>query len=208
MSHTLSLQSAGAPLQAGNKVLIMLHGRGSSAADILTIAKHLEVENYSLLAPQATQHTWYPYSFMAARQDNEPWLSSALQMVEDTVQTAINAGVSYEDIYFFGFSQGACLTLEFLARHARRYGGAVAIIGGLVGEELDQRGYQGSFEQTPILIATSNPDFHVPLTRVTESIEILRGMQADITDRVYENFGHSINQEEIELANSLIFNRA
>ncbi len=208
MSHTLSIEHAGAPLQADNKVLIMLHGRGSTSSDILSLAKHFDIDGYTLLAPQATNHSWYPYSFMAAKQDNEPWLSSALNMVEETVKTALDAGVPTENIYFFGFSQGACLTLEFLGRHAKHYGGAIAIIGGLIGEQIDHTAYAGNFEQTPMLLATSDPDAHVPLTRVKESVAILAAMQADITLRVYESFGHSINQEQIDLANRIIFNKS
>lgn len=207
MSHTLSIQTAGAQLQSDSKVLIMLHGRGSNSTDVLRFARQLNVEKFTLLAPQATQNSWYPYSFIAPREDNEPWLSSALQIVNETVKIVVDAGVPHENIYFFGFSQGACLTLEFLARHVHRYGGAVAIIGGLIGERLDTADYQGDLQQTPILLATSNPDPHVPLARVKETARILQRMNAEVTGRVFENFGHSINEEEIDLANSLIFNR-
>ncbi|MCL8000809.1 dienelactone hydrolase family protein, partial [Brucella sp. 21LCYQ03] len=126
-------------------------------------------------------------------------------IVNQTVQSAFDAGIATENIYFFGFSQGACLTLEFLARNAQRYGGATAVIGGVIGERIDGRNYQGDFQQTPIFIGTSNPDSHVPVERVYASENILKEMNADVTVKVYDNFGHSINQDEIEWANKIVF---
>lgn len=205
MSHTLDIKTGGKSLDEAEKVLIMIHGRGGSAQDILSLSQHLNVKDYALLAPQATNGTWYPFSFIAPVEQNEPWLSSAVETVEKTVQTALNAGVKAENIYFFGFSQGACLTLEFLARNAQKFGGVAAIIGGVIGEKINRENYKGDFAQTPIFLGTSNPDFHVPVERVYATANILREMNADVTEKVYANFGHSINQEEIELANALIF---
>lgn len=192
-------------MNEAEKVLIMIHGRGGSAQDIVSLSQHLNVKDYALLAPQATNGTWYPFSFMAPVEQNEPWLSSAVETVEKTVQTALDAGIKAENIYFFGFSQGACLTLEFLARNAQKFGGAAAIIGGVIGEKIDRENYKGDFAQTPIFLGTSNPDFHVPVERVYATANILKEMNADVTEKVYANFGHSINQEEIEWANALIF---
>ncbi|MDQ0782423.1 alpha/beta hydrolase [Chryseobacterium sp. W4I1] len=205
MSHTLDIKTSGTPLDQAEKVLVMIHGRGGSAEDILSLSQHLNVKDYALLAPQATNGTWYPFSFIAPVEQNEPWLSSAVETVQKTVQTAIDAGIKNENIYFFGFSQGACLTLEFLARNAKKYGGAAAIIGGVVGDKINRENYKGDFAQTPIFLGTSNPDFHVPVERVYATANILREMNADVTEKVYANFGHSINQEEIELANSIVF---
>lgn len=205
MSHTLNIKTAGVPLRQAKKVLIMVHGRGGSAQDILSLSQHLNVKDYAVLAPQALNHTWYPYSFMAPVDQNEPWLSSALEMVEETVKAALDAGISSENIYFFGFSQGACLTLEFLTRNAKKFGGAAAIIGGVIGDKINRENYNGDFAGTPVFLATSNPDFHVPVERVYATANILREMNAEVTEKVYANFGHSINQEEIELANSIIF---
>ncbi|MFD2743346.1 MULTISPECIES: alpha/beta hydrolase [Sphingobacterium] len=205
MTHQLVIKKAGQALPTAHKVLIMLHGRGGSADDILSLSQHLAVSDFALLAPQASNHTWYPYSFLSPVEQNEPSLSSALENITQTVQTAVDSGIRTENIYFFGFSQGACLTLEFLARNAQRYGGAAVIIGGLIGEEIDQTNYQGDFQQTPIFIGTSNPDMHVPVERVHESAKILTAMNADVTVKVYDNFGHSINNEEIEWANKLVF---
>jgi phospholipase/carboxylesterase len=205
MSHTLDIKTGGKSLNEAEKVLIMIHGRGGSAQDIVSLSQHLNVKDYALLAPQATNGTWYPFSFMAPVEQNEPWLSSAVETVEKTVQTALDAGIKAENIYFFGFSQGACLTLEFLARNAQKFGGAAAIIGGVIGEKIDRENYKGDFAQTPIFLGTSNPDFHVPVERVYATANILKEMNADVTEKVYANFGHSINQEEIEWANALIF---
>ncbi|CAH0187019.1 dienelactone hydrolase family protein [Chryseobacterium sp. Bi04] len=205
MSHILNIKTAGIPLKQAEKALIMIHGRGGSAQDILSLSQHLNVKDYALLAPQALNHTWYPYSFIAPVDQNEPWLSSALEMVDQTVKAAVDAGIKPENIYFFGFSQGACLTLEFLARNAQKLGGAVAIIGGVIGDKIERDHYKGDFAGTPVLLATSNPDFHVPIERVYATANILREMNAEVTEKVYANFGHSINQEEIELANSVIF---
>lgn len=205
MSHILDIKTGGKSLNEAEKVLIMIHGRGGSAQDILSLSQHLNVDDYALLAPQATNGTWYPFSFIAPTEQNEPWLSSAIETVEKTVQTALDSGIKAENIYFFGFSQGACLTLEFLARNAQRFGGAVAIIGGVIGEKIKRENYKGDFAQTPIFLGTSNPDFHVPVERVYATANILKEMNADVTEKVYANFGHSINQEEIELANSIVF---
>lgn len=205
MSHILNIKTSGKPLDQAEKALIMIHGRGGSAEDILELSQHLNVKEYALLAPQATNGSWYPFSFIAPSEQNEPWLSSAVETIEKTVRTALDAGIKAEHIYFFGFSQGACLTLEFLARNAQKFGGAAAIIGGVIGEKINRENYKGDFAQTPILLATSNPDFHVPVERVYATANILKEMNADVTEKVYENFGHSINQEEIELANKIIF---
>lgn len=207
MKHQFDIITTGVPLQDAEKALIMIHGRGGSATDILSIASHLQVADYALLAPQATAHSWYPHSFIAPVEDNEPSLSSALAVIGKTVEKAMDAGIKTEHIYFFGFSQGACLSLEFLARNARAYGGAVAIIGGLIGEEINRTNYGGNFHKTPIFIGTSNPDFHVPIQRVYATESILKEMDADVTLKVYDNFGHTIHPEEVEWANRLVFKK-
>ncbi|HEU4902847.1 MAG TPA: dienelactone hydrolase family protein [Flavisolibacter sp.] len=188
-----------------SRVLIMLHGRGGSAEDILSLASHLAVNDFSLLAPQATNHTWYPYSFLAPPSQNEPWLSSALNLLKELVGDLYDKGVLPENIYFLGFSQGACLTLEFVARNARKYGGVVAFTGGLVGDKIYPENYNGSFEETPVFIGTSSPDPHVPVERVYATTNILKNMNASVTEKVYENMGHTITRDEIEKANSLVF---
>lgn len=188
-----------------DKALIMLHGRGGNAGDILSLADHLQVKDYLLLAPQATNNTWYPYAFLEKPEANEPWLCSALDLVKKAVQKAIERGIPKERIYFLGFSQGACLTLEYAARNAARYGDVAAFTGGLIGDKIYAENYKGNFAGTPVFIGSSNPDFHVPVERVHESTRILKNMGADVTERIYDNMGHIITQEEIDEVNRLIF---
>ena len=205
MSHNINIKYAGTPLENAKKALIMLHGRGATAESILTLADLLNVEGYALLAPQATNNTWYPYSFIASTEENEPWLSSAIDIVKQTVNKVLQAGIKTEDIYFLGFSQGACLATEYATRNAQRYGGVVAFTGGLIGKEINRNNYSGDFEQTPVFFGTSNPDFHVPVERVYASANIAREMNANVTEKVYENRGHTISEDEIKIANSIVF---
>jgi phospholipase/carboxylesterase len=203
--HQKQLITAGKDLQEAKKALIMLHGRGASAEDIIGLAPNLQVKDYALIAPQATNYTWYPYSFLAPPTQNEPWLSSALAVLKEVVQDLHQAGISDENIYFAGFSQGACLTLEFVTRNARRWGGAAAFTGGLIGDKIYAENYKGDFAGTPVFVGTSDPDPHVPVERVHESAVILKNMKAAVTEKIYPNMGHTINRDEIEKANSLIF---
>lgn len=203
--HIKRLVTAGVPLEQAEKVLIMIHGRGGSAEDILGIARHLNVPDFAIIAPQAYNNSWYPLSFMAPVKQNEPWLSSALEIIRDVEAEVIQQGIAPENIYFFGFSQGACLTLEYITRNAKRYGGAVAIIGGLIGEKINTGDYITDFDQTPVFIGTSDPDPHVPLERVERTADILKFKNANVRLEVFENVGHTILQEEVEIANRFIF---
>jgi phospholipase/carboxylesterase len=205
--HQKKIISAGKKLNEAKKALVMVHGRGGSAEDILSLASHLDVKDFALLAPQATNNSWYPLSFLARPADNEPWLSSALTILSDTVSEIERNGISKENIYFLGFSQGACLTLEFVTRNAASYGGVVAFTGGLIGDKIYPENYKGDFANTPVFIGTSNPDPHVPVERVYATTNVLKQMKANVTEKVYDNMGHTINQDEIEKANSLIFNK-
>ncbi|MDB5231280.1 MAG: phospholipase [Chitinophagaceae bacterium] len=203
--HKKNIVTAGKELSATGKVLIMLHGRGGSAEDILSLASHLDVKDFSLFALQATNNTWYPDSFLAPPSQNEPWLSSALKLLRELLDDLINKGVVAENIYFAGFSQGACLTLEFVTRNAAKYGGVVAFTGGLIGDKIYSENYKGDFKGTPVFIGTSNPDPHVPVERVYATTNILKNMNADVTEKIYSNMGHTINQDEIDNANKLVF---
>ncbi|NII83932.1 dienelactone hydrolase family protein [Pedobacter sp. SG908] len=197
---------AGKSFDQAEKVLIMIHGRGGTAQDILSMAAYLNVSNFALVAPQATNNTWYPQSFLAPRVANEPSLSNALNTIKETVLDLEKQGFTKEQIYFLGFSQGACLTLDFVAENAVRYGGVVAFTGGLIGEKVDHRNYHGDFDGTPIFIGSSDPDMHVPVSRVKESTVLLEEMGARVTEIIYENMGHTISQAEITQVNKLIFN--
>ena len=203
--HEKKIFTAGKDLSPENKVLILLHGRGGSAEDIVSLAGYLNVSEFTVIAPEATNNTWYPFSFMAPPSQNEPWLSSALELVNDIVNNLKDQGISSERIYFAGFSQGACLTLEYVARNAAKYGGVVAFTGGLIGDKIYEENYKGDFNNTPVFIGTSNPDPHVPVERVHASTNILKRMNARVVEKIYNNMGHTINQDEIDQANSLVF---
>ncbi len=203
--HQKNIVSAGKDLKEAKKALIMVHGRGGSAEDILSHANYLQVKDFALLAPQATGNTWYPYSFMAPSAQNEPWLSSALDLLKDITADVNKAGIASENIYFLGFSQGACLTLEFVTRHATKWGGVVSFTGGLIGDKIYLENYKGDFGGTPIFIGTGNPDPHVPVERVYATTNILKEMNASITKKIYNNMGHTINEDEIKQANKLVF---
>lgn len=202
--HTKQVITKGKPLVEATKALILLHGRGGSAADILTLAPYLQVEDFALLAPQATNHTWYPYSFMALQQANEPWLSSALEVVKSVFDDVVAAGIPAEHIYLGGFSQGACLTLEFAARHAQKLGGVIAFSGGLIGETIDRENYRQDFKQTPIFIGCSDVDPHIPKARVAESAVVLKEMNAQVTAKIYPGMGHTIIEDELDFVNANI----
>lgn len=195
---------AGLNIAQANKALIMLHGRGGSAEDILSLAGHFPVKDFALLAPQAAGNTWYPYSFMAPVINNEPHLSNALQAVDDTVELALQNGIERKNIFLLGFSQGACLASEYMARNADAYGGLIVFTGGLIGEQINRSNYSGNFGNMPVFIGTSNPDFHVPVERVYATTNILKEMGAVVTEKIYDNMGHTINHDEIEHASEIL----
>jgi phospholipase/carboxylesterase len=183
----------------------MLHGRGGSAEDILTLSDVLHVAGYLLAAPQATNNSWYPQSFLAPEEQNEPWLSSALDLIMKVVSIIEKKGIDKQYIHFIGFSQGACLMLEYVTRYATRYGGVAAFTGGLIGDRVQVENYSGNFEHSPVFIGTSDPDIHVPVDRVYATADVMRNMGADVTEKIYPNMGHMINSDEIERANRIVF---
>jgi phospholipase/carboxylesterase len=203
-THNKQITTAGIPIEQAKKAIIMLHGRGASAASILSVKDHLKLDGYAIFAPQATEHSWYPYSFMAPVSNNQPALDSALQVISELVEDIKQKGISLENIWFLGFSQGACLTLEYVTRNAGRYGGVIAFTGGLIGEKLIGGNYKGDFNQTPVLITTGDPDPHVPVSRVNESVAIIESLNADVTVEVYKGRQHTISGPELELANSML----
>ncbi|WP_373330928.1 alpha/beta hydrolase [Salmonirosea aquatica] len=183
----------------------MMHGRGSSAQDILSLADYIEHDSIAFVAPQASQGTWYPYSFLAPIEQNEPGLSSALNVVESIVaQLHDQSGFAYEDIYLLGFSQGACLTLEYVARHPRRFGGVFGLSGGLIGPEGMLPRYEGDMAQTPVFLGCSDVDFHIPKERVLESERIFTALKANVQTKLYKNFGHTVNDDELIVVNRVI----
>jgi phospholipase/carboxylesterase len=195
---------AGAVLEEARGVVILLHGRGGSARDMLSLAGEFGVEALAFLAPQAAGSSWYPQSFLAARESNEPWLGSALKKVQSVVEMALAAGVEREQIVVAGFSQGACLTTEFMATHPARYAGAIAWTGGLIGPLGSDVSHGGDLEGTPVLLSGGDPDPHVPWVRVEETAEVLTGMRARVTMRRYPGKMHTVSAEEVELARALV----
>ena len=202
--HKKSYKTAGVSLKEAKKAMILIHGRGANADDILFISNYLKLKEFCLIAPEATNNTWYPNSFMAPPKENEPWLSSALQIINEIVAQIELNKINKENIYFLGFSQGACLTLEYLARNADVYGGAAAFTGGLIGDKIYRENYSGDFQSTRIFIGSSDPDLHVPVSRVEESKMILQNMNAEVEMKIYKNTGHTINEDEIETVNRFI----
>lgn len=196
---------AGAPLNGAGLAVVLLHGRGGSAEDILGLANAFGVPDVVYLAPQAAGHSWYPLSFLAPREDNEPYLSSALRTVEEVVGSLGKAAFERERIVVAGFSQGACLATEFVATHPARYGGLVAFTGGLIGPPGSVRfSNSNELDRTPALLCSGDPDPHVPWARVQESAAILTAMGADVTTRRYPGRPHTVTREEIELARGLL----
>lgn len=197
--------TAGVPVDHATKVLIMVHGRGARAEHMIPLRQFLAVKGAAVFAPQAPGDIWYPYSFLEPQELNQPALDNALRIIDSLVNDIAADGIPVKNIYFLGFSQGACLILEYATRNARRYGGIVAFTGGLIGKELVMENYKGDFKETPVLITTGYTDTHVPLTRVKESGGVMQKMNAVIKIMAYPNKQHAITDEEIQLANSIIF---
>jgi predicted esterase len=193
----LPVLAAGEPLTTARAAMILLHGRGASAADIMTIGAELMHPGLAYLAPQAASNTWYPNPFTSPLESNEPYLSSALKVVESLLETVV-ATIPVERVILLGFSQGACLTLEFAVRHATRYGGVVGLSGGLIGPDGTPRDYAGSFDGAPAFLGCSDVDPHIAKARVVEAGEVFKRMGAEATVRLYRGMGHTVNTEEIE----------
>jgi len=203
-THKKQVVTQGKPLAETGKALIMVHGRGASAKSILTLANHLPVTNFSLFAPQATNNSWYPYSFMAPAAQNQPALDSALEILDKVVQNILDQGIKSQNIYLLGFSQGACLTAEYATRLAQHFGGLLIFTGGLIGQQLNTQNYKGDFAGTSILITTGNPDPHVPVSRVEETAKIMAEKGAVVTQKIYQGRPHTILPEEINLASEIL----
>lgn len=189
--------TAGAPLEGARAAMVMVHGRGASAASILTLAPALARPEWAYLAPEASGNAWYPNSFLAPIPSNEPGITSGLQAIRDVLERLEAAGVPTERTVLLGFSQGACLALEYSARHARRYGGVAALSGGLIGPDGTPRDYAGSLAGTPVFLGCSDVDFHIPKERVELSAQVIGRLGGEVTMRLYPGMGHLVNDDEI-----------
>lgn len=200
----LPVRTAGEPIQRAQAAMLLVHGRGAQAEDILILAEQIAQPEFAYLAPQAAENSWYPNRFQAPLASNEPWLSSALAFVKHVFSQIIQAGIPAERTMILGFSQGACLALEFAARNACRYGGVVGLSGALVGPDDVQRDYSGSLAGTPVFLGCSDVDIHVPKERVRHAAEVLQGLGGDLTLRLYPNMDHTVNQDEIDFVRSMM----
>ena len=195
---------AGEPLGRARAAMLMVHGRGARAEDILSLAEQFNQPDFVYLAPQAAENTWYPNRFLVPMEQNEPWLSSALAFVDRTLSQIITAGISYKQVILLGFSQGACLALEFAARNARHYGGIVGLSGALIGPDNTPRNYPGSLAGTPVFLGCSDVDFHVPKERVDQTADVMRTLGGEVTEHLYPNMDHTVNQDEIKIVRGMM----
>ncbi|RDV14908.1 phospholipase [Pontibacter diazotrophicus] len=207
-THEQTIITHGKPLEQTGKALVMIHGRGATAESILSLSEHLDAADFSLFAPQATNLSWYPYSFMAPVSQNQPALDSALELIHTTVKQVQDQGIDSSNIYLLGFSQGACLASEYATRDAQRFGGLLLFTGGLIGQQIDTNNYKGSFNGTPVLITTGDPDPHVPVSRVDETVKIMEEKGAEVTKKIYKGRPHTILQEELDLAKKILAKRS
>ena len=201
---------AGKSLEEADTALIVIHGRGASAQSIIPLARALDAERMAILAPQAANIAhmpqWYPQRFTAPKAQNEPHLSSALNMLSQLVQEVQDASISADRLILSGFSQGACLTSEFAAQNPARYGGLLIFSGGLIGEgtSVSAGMYEGSLSGTPVFIGCSDRDPHIPLTRVQETTQILTSLGAEVTEKIYPNMAHTITEDELVRAREIV----
>ena len=196
--------TSGGPLSEAKAAMVMIHGRGATAESILAMVPALNRPGLAYLAPQAQGNTWYPFSFLNPIAQNEPGISSGMRSIERVLATITEAGIPADRILFLGFSQGACLTTEFVARHARRYGGVAGLSGGLIGPDGTPRNYSGSLQDTPVFLGCSDVDSHIPAARVRESGEVLSRLGGRVTTRLYPGMGHLVNEDEIEFVRGMI----
>lgn len=199
-----SVRAAGELLNQARAAMLMVHGRGAKAEDILSLAEQFAQPGFAYLAPQAAGNTWYPNRFLVPLEENEPWLSSALELVGDVMKQIVAASIPAERTILLGFSQGACLTLEFAARNAQRYGGVVGLSGALIGPDDAPRDYPGSLAGTPVFLGCSDVDFHVPKERVEETAKVMQNLGGDVTERLYPNMDHTVNYDETEFVREMM----
>ncbi|MEO5903252.1 MAG: alpha/beta fold hydrolase [Gemmatimonadaceae bacterium] len=196
--------AAGEPLSSAKAAMVMIHGRGGTAESILSLIDSIDVAGFAYLAPEASGNTWYPNSFLAPIPSNEPGITSGLQVIGEILTSLKSEGIPDERITLLGFSQGACLSLEYAARHARRFGGIAGLSGGLIGPDDTPRDYPGAFDGTPVFLGCSDIDFHIPAVRVQQTADVFARMKADVTMRLYPGMGHLVNEDEIDAVRAMM----
>jgi len=201
---TAGAAADGAPTADAESAVVFVHGRGATAESMLQMAGEFETDGVAYLAPQARGRTWYPQSFLAPLADNEPSLSSALDFLSDVRQRVLDAGIPADRLCFVGFSQGACLSSEFVARTPARYGGLAVLSGGVIGPEGTPRDYEGDLDGTPVFLGCGDRDPHIPVERVHETRDVLTDLGGDVTERIYQGMSHGINEEEMEYVRNLV----
>ena len=198
------LVTAGTPVEEAEAAIVLVHGRGATARSIVQMGQEVNREGVALLAPQAARSTWYPNSFLSPVERNEPGRSSGLQAVDDAIETAVDAGIDRGNVLLLGFSQGACLASEYVARNPRRYGGVAALSGGLIGEVVDPENYEGDIKSTPVFVGCSDVDPHIPIERVHATTEAFERLNGDVDERIYEGMGHGVNGDELDAVADLV----
>jgi len=194
----------GTPLNEARAAMVLLHGRGATAQSMQDLADEINTENLAFIIPQAENFSWYPFPFIENREKNEPDLSSALVLVDSLINAVVENGINKDNIFLLGFSQGACLAADYVARHSAKYGGVFILSGGLIGRELENDEYDGNLQQTPVFLGCSDFDFHIPENRVHESAEIFDKLNAKVTKKIYPGMGHTINQDEMNHINKML----
>ncbi len=195
---------AGENSDSARAAAVMIHGRGSGAGEILTLAGQLPKDGFIFAAPQASANTWYPYSFLYPIEQNEPCITSGLKKIEGVISELNKKKIPHERILLLGFSQGACLALEFAARNPARYGGIIGLSGGLIGERIIEEKYSGNLSSTPVFLGCSDSDPHIPLERVIQSSQIFKKLNGQVERRIYKNMPHTINEDEISFIKQLM----
>lgn len=194
---TFDVIRAGVPLASARAAVVLIHGRGATAEGMLALGGALGAKDVAFAAPQAPARSWYPHSFLAPLAQNEPYLSQGLGIVGETVDGLAREGVPPERVLLVGFSQGACLALEYAARNARRYGGVAGLSGGLIGPEGTPRDYAGTLDGTPVFLGCSDVDAHIPEARVHDSADVLTTLGGNVTTRIYPGMAHTVVDDEI-----------
>jgi phospholipase/carboxylesterase len=198
------LVRAGTSLDEAEAAVVLVHGRGATARSIVGMAESFHRPGVVYLAPQANRNTWYPNPFTAPAESNEPGRASGLRAIAEAIAEATDAGIPTERVMPLGFSQGACLGSEFVARNPRRYGGLAALSGGLIGETIDPNDYEGDLEGTPAFFGCSDVDPHIPEGRVHASADVFERLGADVTKQLYPGMGHTINRDEAEHVSAMV----